>query len=157
MSRHRVRLSPADSLDASIARTTSGPFERPRLVRCVRASVTASGVRSPRRITESVSTTAFRKGMVRTQSCSVRVTVVTGMDVPGIMVTSPGSRVNRYRRIRPRSLLHTLSLAGTAIRSSPQSTAADSCEKTPCRPALWAAMHRTRSRSSSRRPVASEA
>ncbi|WP_294632573.1 hypothetical protein [uncultured Rothia sp.] len=39
---------------------------------------------------ESARTTASRKGMLRAQSCSVRATVVTMMDVPGNLVTSSG-------------------------------------------------------------------
>ena len=39
---------------------------------------------------ESARTTASRKGMLRAQSCNVRATVVTMMDVPGNLVTSSG-------------------------------------------------------------------
>ena len=97
-----MRLSPADSLDASIARTTSDPFELPHPEVCEGVG-NCLGRQEPLSHHGVGQHHGVPKGMVRAQSCSVRVTVVTGMGVPGIVVTSPESRADLCRRIRPRS------------------------------------------------------
>lgn len=85
---------------------------------------------------ESARTTASRKGIVRAQSCNVRATVVAMTGVPGIAVTALGSKPRLCLQMRPLSdglvaVLYTCTIEGALSTSSPQSAAADVCEKTP--------------------------